>query len=593
MVAPLKLSVVISTYNRRQVLVSQCLPAILHQDIPADQYEVIVIVDGSTDGTGAALRDLRPTCALRILEQPNSGLSRARNTGIQMARGEVVLFIDDDIVCRPDVVRRHIEAHAGAEPTVVHGAVHGAVATPASIVGNAVESWYREYNRRLAEHGAAIWPEGLFVIGNSSTPRSTLLACGGLDEDLPAMDDFEIGLRLWKMGVKFKYLPEAVACELSVKSWRSYLFNDGEAFGRSEVLLCRKHLDHRQRSRLLAGMGRASLWRRTLKRIAIQAPLSPAYLFVPAIWVCDKFCRFPFMQKAGLFLLGIARYLTQLRAAYREVGSWKDFQAEFAVRLPALLYHRVGPPKQGALPGLTVSPARFERHVRWLARHGFQGICPADWSRWLKEGTPLPKKPVLLTFDDAYEDTAEFALPILRRYGFGGAVYVVTGKVGETNLWDQPKGAGLLRLMNKEQIRFWAGQGIEFGAHSRTHRDLTKLSAGELEDEVAGSKKDLAAILDSEVDSFAYPYGFKNEAVRNVVRQHFAIALTTDEGINDIRDEPHMIRRAYVSPNDPTLGIAWIVRWGTLLYFHDWRVRIRLRTRIRRALGRSVSQTVS
>ena len=205
------------------------------------------------------------------------------------------------------------------------------------------------------------------------------------------------------------------------------------------------------------------------------------------------------------------------------------------------------------------------------------------------EGTPLPKKPILLTFDDAYEDIAEFALPILRRYGFGGAVYVVTKRVGETNLWNQAQGSGTLRLMNKEQIRFWAGQGIEFGAHSRTHRDLTKLSAGELEDEVAGSKRDLAALLDSPVESFAYPYGYNNDAVRHMVRRHFAIALTTDEGINDLLVEPHLIRRAYVAPSDPTLAIAWIVRWGTLLYFHDWRGRIRLRTRIRSALGLSAS----
>ena len=292
MVTPLRLSVVISTYNRREVLLSQCLPSLLQQDLPPDQYEVIVIVDGSTDGTGSALRELRPACSLRIVEQPNSGLSRARNIGIQMARGELVMFIDDDIVCRPDVFRRHVEAHAGVEPVVVHGAIYGALGTPASILGNATESWYRTYNSRLAAHGAAIWPDGVFVIGNSSTPRSTLLACGGLDENLPAIDDFELGLRLWKMGVKFQYLPDAVACELPVKGWRSFLFNDGEAFGRAEILLCRKHPDYRQRSGLLARMGRTVWWRRILRRIAIQSPLSPAYLFVPAIWACDKLCRF-------------------------------------------------------------------------------------------------------------------------------------------------------------------------------------------------------------------------------------------------------------------------------------------------------------
>ena len=164
-------------------------------------------------------------------------------------------------------------------------------------------------------------------------------------------------------------------------------------------------------------------------------------------------------------------------------------------------------------------------------------------------------KPVLLTFDDAYEDLAEFALPVLRRYGFGGAVFIVTKRVGETNLWDQAQGSGLLRLMNEEQIRFWAGQGIEFGAHSRTHCDLTKLSAEELDDEVAGSKSDLAALLGSPVESFAYPFGYYNDAVRDAVRRHFAIALTTDEGINDLRSDPHLMRRANV--RRMTLRLPW------------------------------------
>lgn len=104
MTAPLKLSVVMSTYNRRDVLVSRALPAIFNQDLPADEFEVILIVDGATDGTGGALRELHPAAALRIVEQPNRGLSASRNTGIGMAQGELIIFIDDDIICRPDVL---------------------------------------------------------------------------------------------------------------------------------------------------------------------------------------------------------------------------------------------------------------------------------------------------------------------------------------------------------------------------------------------------------------------------------------------------------------------------------------------------------
>ena len=108
---------------------------------------------------------------------------------------------------------------------------------------------------------------------------------------------------------------------------------------------------------------------------------------------------------------------------------------------------------------MTVSPAKFEQQIRWLARRGFQGICPRDWLQWLREGKGLPDKPILLTFDDAYADTAEYALPILKKYGFGAAVFVVTERLGGTNTWDEAEGCGTLHLMTAEQIRYWADAG--------------------------------------------------------------------------------------------------------------------------------------
>ena len=124
---------------------------------------------------------------------------------------------------------------------MVHGALYLADGNPPSILSNANELWYRRFGSRLKAEGGLRWPKATFLISNSSMRRSTLLACGGLDEKLLAREDFELGLRLWKMGVPFRYLPTAVASELSVKSWRWFLFKDGDAFGRTEVMLCRKH----------------------------------------------------------------------------------------------------------------------------------------------------------------------------------------------------------------------------------------------------------------------------------------------------------------------------------------------------------------
>ena len=592
MATPVKLSVVVPTRNRRDLLVRQTLPAIFEQDFPPDEYEVIVVVDGSTDGTIDALRGLNPPCALQILEQPGRGPSAARNAGVAAARGEVVLFLDDDIICGPGVLKQHVEAHVGPDPVVAYGSISLAPGTPASILKYANEAWYKNYYGALDAQAGLQWPKDVYLISNSSLRRATLLACGGFDEHLPAKEDYELGFRLWKMGIRFQYLPKILAYEFFAKSWRHFLHKDGEIYGRAEVMLSRKHPDYRRHSEL-GHLGEISGWRLFRRRMIAQFPLSPAALMAGPVWVCERLCRWPVMQKAGLRFLSIGRSIVELRTEVRVVGSWKALQNEFGRRLPVLLYHHVGPLRAGAVPGLTVSPQRFERQVRWLARRGYAGIRPADWAAWRRDGKPLPAKPVLLTFDDAYADLAEHALPVLRRYGFGAVVYVVTGQVGGTNAWDEARGFATLRLMTAEQIRYWATQGIEFGAHSRTHADLTTLPAQELADEVIGSRNDLAAILGSPVVSFAYPYGFHNQAVDDCVRKAFELAFMADdqnEGLNYLLTDPIYMRRTMVQTGDSVADVACRARWGRNPLM-DLRARLILRTRLRRAarflLGRS------
>jgi peptidoglycan/xylan/chitin deacetylase (PgdA/CDA1 family) len=248
------------------------------------------------------------------------------------------------------------------------------------------------------------------------------------------------------------------------------------------------------------------------------------------------------------------------------------------MQLPVFMYHHVGPPSPGTIACLTVSPEKFERQVRWLARRGFVGIRPSDWLAWLRNGSSPAKKPILLTFDDGYADIADYALPILCHHGFSAAVYIVTGQLGGTNAWDEVQGSGTHRLLTAERIRYWAAQGIEFGAHSRTHADLTKLSAAGLAGEISGSKNDLESLLGSPVISFAYPYGKFNQHVSDFTRGEYELAFATERGLNYGSTDPHLLRRISISPDDSLIDIECHARLGWSPV-NRLRSHLRLRTR--------------
>ncbi len=134
--------------------------------------------------------------------------------------------------------------------------------------------------------------------------------------------------------------------------------------------------------------------------------------------------------------------------------------------------------------------------------------------------------------------------------------------------------------MSAEQIRHWSAQGIEFGAHTRTHADLTTLSGNELEQEVAGSGDDLAVILGATPLSFAYPFGFYNDAARNCTEKAFQLAFTCDEGLNVLGTGPGLMRRTMVKPRDSQLDFGLRVRFG-FNPIERLRHRVRLRSRLR------------
>jgi GT2 family glycosyltransferase/peptidoglycan/xylan/chitin deacetylase (PgdA/CDA1 family) len=564
--------VVIATYNRGELL-ARTLPTVLGQDFPSDDFEVIVVVDGSTDGTAEHLRALRSPCLLRVIEQSNRGQAAALNVGLGAARGHLALFLDDDTVCDSRLIREHLAAHRNGFPAVVLGPVRVAPESPQTLATDWLRTWSEDDSFQLTPRMEPRWPCVSVGRPNTSAPRSALLACGGFDEALTgARDDLDLGFRLWKSGLRFRYQRTAMAQQIYVKSVRDLILKDAVRCGRNEFLLCGKHPEYRPHS-ALARLSEGNFAKRLAREIAARLPLSPGPLLAPALAAAGWLRGFPRIRRWGVRLLQARMGIAIYRSALAVAGSWPALRQHFGLRLVVLLYHHVGVRRPGTYPKLTVSPEQFERQVRWLSKRGYVGIRPSDWLAWCREGRPLPAKPILLTFDDAYADTAESVFPVLKAYSFSGGVFVVTSQVGGTNAWDVARGWGTSRLMTGEQIQAWAAHGIEFSAHSRTHPDLTMLGERELAQEVEGCAQDLSATLGTRVVSFAYPYGSYNEEVRKCVQQSFDLAFTCDGGLNYLCTDLYRLRRTDVLPDESLFEFACRVRWG-------WNPILRLRARL-------------
>jgi peptidoglycan/xylan/chitin deacetylase (PgdA/CDA1 family) len=168
-------------------------------------------------------------------------------------------------------------------------------------------------------------------------------------------------------------------------------------------------------------------------------------------------------------------------------------------RVPILMYHR-----------LTVRPephpfslvaARFRRQLAVLRALGYRSVSPTDIARATVGELRLARRSIAITFDDGYLDTLTVALPLLREFGFTAVCYVVLERVGRSSDWTAPA-----PLMDWADLRRWLAEGMAIGSHSRSHRDLTLLSAAELREEVEGSRAGLEDRLGVAVPSFAYPF---------------------------------------------------------------------------------------
>jgi peptidoglycan/xylan/chitin deacetylase (PgdA/CDA1 family) len=196
--------------------------------------------------------------------------------------------------------------------------------------------------------------------------------------------------------------------------------------------------------------------------------------------------------------------------------------------IPILTYHQIAPapPKGTPYRSLVVAPLDFARQMAWLKLLGYRGLSmPAlmPYLRGERQG-----KVVGITFDDGYLNNLTHALPVLQRQGFSATCYVVSQRLGQSNVWDREIGIPASPLMTLEQLKQWIQGGQDVGAHTRHHVHLPQLSVAECEDEIALCKSELEAGLGVPVAHFCYPYGDYTPAHAAMVQQAgFESATTT------------------------------------------------------------------
>lgn len=274
----LNISIVIPTYNRRPRL-ERVLRALERQTHPLEDFEVVVVSDGSTDGTDRFLTNVETPLQLRPHFQENAGVAAARNRGVEQARAELILFIDDDVVPAPDLVAEHLRQHHAYQRDIV---VLGPMLTPADHEMSPWVQWeqsmlYRQYN--AMEQGLYEPTSRQFYTGNTSLRRDAIVEAGGFDPTFRRAEDIELGFRLERLGLKYVFCMSARGYHYAERSYESWIAI-AYAYGRNTVLFTRDRgvawnlpvtlSEFRQRNRLVRVLTRTCLDRSILSAAVFQ-----------------------------------------------------------------------------------------------------------------------------------------------------------------------------------------------------------------------------------------------------------------------------------------------------------------------------------
>lgn len=212
-------------------------------------------------------------------------------------------------------------------------------------------------------------------------------------------------------------------------------------------------------------------------------------------------------------------------------GIWLALRAETrrSCSIPILMYHNVGETANSpwCVPGET-----FCSQMTSLRERGFKTILPSDIAAHFKWGKPLPRKPIIITFDDGYLSNLTLIEPILKKNGLQAVIYLITGQTAETAA-DRHQFEGKDCLVWTEVLAMQKRRIFAFGGHSHTHNNLAADANPLIQ--ISECRRQLLLHGIREPYSFCYPYGQYNQKTIQAVRQTgFQMAVVCEDSMASI-----------------------------------------------------------
>jgi peptidoglycan/xylan/chitin deacetylase (PgdA/CDA1 family) len=226
--------------------------------------------------------------------------------------------------------------------------------------------------------------------------------------------------------------------------------------------------------------------------------------------------------------------------------------------IPILMYHSIEKmPKTTVMRSLHVAPIRFKFQMWLLNLLGYKGLSIRELTPYLKK--QKIGKVVGITFDDGYQNNLINAAPVLKKYNFSATCFIVSDRIGSSNVWDSEKGITQRSLMTSNEIQAWLDLGMDIGAHTKTHVDLISSNEIEIKKQIKESKVDLEKKFNLKIVDFCYPFGYYNKAVVDIVEDSgYESAVTMNRG--RVKDFPSQFELPRIPINHHTLPHLFLMK---------------------------------
>lgn len=231
-------------------------------------------------------------------------------------------------------------------------------------------------------------------------------------------------------------------------------------------------------------------------------------------------------------------------AKYRQVNvinenSNRNFTGDIIYNnnsVPVLMYHSIDYEKGNEL---RIPKDKFRSHMQYLKDNKYTTLTMNEFYDFIINNKPVPRKSVLITFDDGYEDNYKNAYPVLKEFGFKATVFIITSTVDKDKTY-----------LNSSQLREMSNNGIDIESHTVRHDDLSTLDYNEQLKTMKDSRNFLMKVLNKRVDYIAYPFGRSNSNTGKAAAvSGYKLAFTTESGWGNKNQGIYKLHRVYMSNN--------------------------------------------